>query len=235
MPVYFSKEKALEDFQVASDLTDSELNRIRSPFVSRKRQSVKIGIIDDQPFEARQNLRSHGFDIEEIGDIKNVDEIADFQIVLCDLMGVGVFFDAGDQGASLIREIRRNFPDKIVAAYSGSSGTQGLVIKARDMADAFIKKDADIETWVDKLDQLIDVASDPRKVWSRVRQQLVAENLDTRQLVVLEDAFITSIRKQDKNFSLLRSVASADKVGGVASNIIQNMVAGGLLALLLGG
>ncbi|MDP3677295.1 MAG: hypothetical protein Q8R44_19720 [Novosphingobium sp.] len=84
-----------------------------------RRMKVPIAVIDDEPFAAQQTLTNNGYDIRTLGDIKTLDEVQSFNVILCDLQGVGRHLDSKNQGAFLIDEIKRNHPEKFVIAYTG--------------------------------------------------------------------------------------------------------------------
>ena len=144
-----------------------------------KRRAVKIAVIDDNKFAALQNLRNMGFDIDELGDVKKIDEVAEYSIVLCDLMGVGMHFDAAQQGATIISEIRLNYPSKFVVAYTGAALRSAPVTAAKASADQIFKKDSHNSEWKEMLDNYVDKVVDPYQVWIRFRKYLVDQEVDT--------------------------------------------------------
>jgi hypothetical protein len=105
-----------------------------------RRDTVKIAVVDDQPFSPEQNLRNAGFRVDSIGDIKNIEELEPYQIILCDLQGVGAHFDSKYQGGFIINEIKRNYPEKFVIAYTGGSLDPAVVNYAQSFADDFPKE-----------------------------------------------------------------------------------------------
>lgn len=224
----------LDFFKSVDDLNNRE-NRFQSPIQQERRKKVKIAVIDDQFFEAGRNLRNHGYQIEEIGDIKQISEVSSFPIILCDLMGVGLNFDKTNQGASLIREIRKNYPSILVAAYTGASATSEQARRAKQYADRLIKKDADIETWVDELDKLISKATDAREIWMRTRKSLVEEQINTKLLLRLEDAYVRSLEKRDPGLDAVKRVVRRKTVGASVSNIIDGLVASSIFRIIVGG
>ncbi|MEM5541792.1 hypothetical protein WNY61_03485 [Sulfitobacter sp. AS92] len=226
------RRMALNSYKVCGDIDVRTYHGFKPPIQQNKRQKVKIAVIDDQSFEAGANLRNYGYDIKEVGDVKKLDEIESFPIILCDLMNVGMFFDTDAQGASLIKEIRRNYPSKYIAAYSGSSATSTQAQKAKQHADTFIKKDSEIESWVEKLDSLISHATDPKTVWLRTRAALIAEDVDTRSILVLEDAYVNSITAQSPNLNLLRHVINEEHFPASAKTIILNLASSAIFAAL---
>lgn len=197
-----------------------------------RRKRIPIAIIDDEPFAAQQTLTNHGYNVMPLGDIKNLNEINEYNIILCDLRGVGRHFDGKHQGAYLIDEIKRNHPEKFVVAYTGGAQDDDMAIKANRAADIFIKKDADIEEWRDKLDDLIDRLSNPIIVWRRQRDALVKNNVSTLDIIKLEDAFVKSITARDPTI-FRRRIEKFDMTSD-ARSIAQSLVASGIFALLTG-
>ena len=100
----------LATYKTINDIPNFKVKALHTPIQTEKRREIAIAVIDDQPLAAGRNLTTYGYNIKEIGDLKSISEIAEFPIVLCDLMDVGAHFDKSAQGASIIREIRKNFP-----------------------------------------------------------------------------------------------------------------------------
>lgn len=226
--------KGIDSFKVVEDLPNHLAQDFRPPIQLKKRDQIKIGIIDDQPFVARNNLKNHGYDFYELGDIKSITEVAPYPIILCDLMDVGLQFNKTKQGAAIIREIRKNYPSVLIAAYSGSPATTQPVQLARDLADAFIKKDAEIDEWVDQLDKLIAKATDPRYLWRRTRTALINMDVDTRSILRLEDAYVSAILSGDRSFSTVKQVMNSKSVNGIASNIVLNLLSSAIFEVIAG-
>ena len=148
--------------------------------------------------------------IDAIGDIKSVNEVLKYDVVLCDIMGVGKYLDPRLQGASIIAEVRRSFPEKYVIAYTGAALNQVAARQANALADDTLKKDADIEDWIGLLDKYMNASQDPFKVWIRIRSTLIDRGVDTKDVLCLEDAYVRSIKKGDAHF--IRLTKQADKL-----------------------
>ena len=196
------------------------------------RSLVKIASIDDEPFQPYSNLRNLKYEISELGDIKDVDEVSDYSIVLCDLMGVGTFLDAEDQGASIIREIRRTYPSIFVIAYTGSSMGSKQARKAREVADHILKKDASIEQWQAVLDRYIDLSARPDVLWLRTRKALIEDNVDTLDILKIERAYVKGVMKKDGEFFSYKSVIEGVDVKGTSKAVLVNLVSAGILAAI---
>jgi len=196
------------------------------------REGVPIAVIDDEPLAAEVNLRNHGYKIVQIGDVKRIDEVKDYRIVLCDLMGVGKHFDESKQGAGIIQEIRANYPSTFVVAYSGSALNSGPARAAKEHADRVFRKDEDISEWRRLLDDFIQKAADPEIVWQRTRLRLTELNLDTKSILILEDAFVRSVLSGDQNASALSNGLGKIGVSADVRGIIQSLIASAIFKMM---
>lgn len=221
-------ERLLSYCQIGDLERQERLGSLRSD--REKRGLIPIAVIDDEPFAAQQTLSNNGYDVRLLGDIKNLDEVTPFNIILCDLQGVGRHLDATNQGAYLIDEIKRNSPEKFVIAYTGGSGDPTIVSKANQAADTFIRKDAPVEEWRDKLDDYIDRLTNPTIVWRRQRDALVRKNIPTLDILKMEDSFVKSILSN--NPSIYRSFVGSNDVKGDARAIAQSLIASGIFSLM---
>lgn len=196
------------------------------------RRSINIAVIDDQPFLPEQNLKSFGYSIESIGDLKTLQEVRRFPIVLCDLMGVGHRFDGNRQGASIIEEVRTQYPSIIVVAYTGSSMASAQMRHAKQFADVTIRKDVDISEWKAALDPLVTKARNPAYIWDRVRLRLVEMEVDTKDILILEDAYVRSVLNKDSSGKRITSGLQQLDVAGDARAVVQGLISSAIFALL---
>lgn len=196
---------------------------------------AKIGIcnIDDEPFAPQVNLSNYGYKIDSIGDIKTVAEIQSYDIILCDIMGVGMNFDNKRQGASIISEVKRRHPEKIVIAYTGAALNQTAARDASTVADDVIKKDTDIEDWITNLDNYSIQALDPYKVWQRIRLSLVKNGTSTAQVLKLENAYVHGIMNKDSSFSKLSEVAHSSSLSKDVRSIVQGLISSAAFHFIL--
>lgn len=182
------KPQSLNDLQRDKKL----VARLRTP--AELRRSVNIAVVDDQPFAPEHNLKNNQFQISTFTDIHKVEQLADYPIVLCDLQGVGLQLASDMQGAYLIEEIKRNYPEKAVIAFTGGSTNSNMSKRAAQAADDYLRKDASIEEWRDVLDKHIRNLSDPVYVWKQFRNRLVKAEISPLELLKLEHAYVSSIQ-----------------------------------------
>ena len=144
-------------------------------------------------------------------------------------------YDEKYQGATLIQEIRRNYPAIIIVAYTASSLGSETVQRAKRYADDLIKKDADKETWTEQLDHMIQIATNPKAIWQRTRLGMVEQGINSKTLLELEDAYVGSIISGDAGFSKMKSVLKSRNVSSSISNIAHALVASAIFKLIVSG
>lgn len=222
-------------YRTAAELQDSPALGWRRLSEGERRARVSIGVIDDKPFDAKQNLENLGYRVEYLGDPHTIQVVVPHHIILCDLQGVGKSLDPKKQGAFLIDEIKRNYPEKFVIAYTGGMMSQSLTREAMVRADYFLRKDANIDEWRDRLDAVVGLLVDPVQVWFRYRKALIDRNVDTLEIIRLEDAFVSSVfdRRAGDDSPFARMLRSPDVKADVRA-LGQNLVASGLFHLVVG-
>lgn len=201
----------------------------------QRRHKIIIGVIDDKQLPAKPNLEATGYNIRHLGDPQTIDAVKSCHIILCDLQGVGVAMDPANQGAYFIAEIRKNFPEKFVVAYTGGGLNLSISRQAINISDDFLKKDAQIDEWRETLDPIIDQLLDPAEVWDRQRAAMVDRGIDTLSILKVEDAFVRAVMsRKNVTTDYFSSTISGSKFSGELKPIIQSMIASGLYALLIG-
>lgn len=231
----FGNFRILAQYKSNADLA-AYMNTVkRLPSVTEARKSIPIAVIDDQPFLPERNLKSYGFDIRQIGDVKHIEEVRDYRIVLCDLMGVGASLASQNEGAELIAEIRRQYPSILVAAYTGAALNSTQARAAKTVADRVLKKDIDNSEWQEALDEFISMALDPHLSWNRIRMSLVQSDVDTKSIVILEDSFVRTILEGDKKGERISNAVSHLRLGGDIRAIAQGLISSAIFYLAFGG
>ena len=221
-------------FKTNAQLQGFDKSNRRFSSINDRRSAVKIAVIDDNAFDPEVNLRSHGYDIRQIGDLKNIREVEGYPIVLCDLMGVGLHFDKINQGNRLIKEIKANYPAAYVLAYTGAGWGQPAAQTAAQIADDIIQKDISIEDWVEKLDVFVTGATNPYVIWNRSRLALVKADIDTKELLILEDAYVRSINNGEQNLAFFAQAVSRQSLKGDVRAIAQGLLSSAIFKAIVG-
>lgn len=176
------------------------------------RKKIPIVAIDDQNFPPEKNLKNSGFLIETLSDIQRISDIEKYQIILCDVNGIGSALSENTQGAYVIEEIKSAYPDKIVIAYTAGSTNARLVKQARAAANHYIKKDENIEEWRNLLDEFIKSLCNPIYVWKEERIRLLRAGIELDDLMRLEQTLLGNLGKGKDHIrsALNQEVGEAD-------------------------
>jgi CheY-like chemotaxis protein len=163
--------------------------------VHARRRSIAVGVIDDGDLEVKPRLENLGFAVTKMDDVKHLAEIEHFHVLLVDVLGVGSSFGSEKQGAFLIQQIKQRYPNIIVVAYTASSPLNKHFREATTYADAHLPKDADIAEWTATLDAYVLELTDSKRLWYRYRRILISHDLDTLDILRVEDAFVRSLSR----------------------------------------
>ena len=183
------------------------IENIISSKIVEYRKKIRILVIDDQEFTPQSNLTTLRYNIDYVSEIPNIDTVKDYHIILCDLKGVGRNFDKEGEGATLIRQIKREYPSIFIIAYSGGADAD-IIREVKEYADSFLAKDASITEWTEKLDNTIHDALNPVHAWKKVRVELL-KNITPYELAILEDEFVRSLvsgKQKDVNLKKYNGV-----------------------------
>lgn len=172
-----------------------------------QRENVKMVLIDDEDFPYLDLLKQHKFNIDTLNDVTSLTTLEAYDVILCDLNGVGKQFSKIYQGAYLVKEIYKRYPFKIIISYTGIS-FDARYNDYLKYADFSVKKDVESEVWVEKLDLAIDMLSNIEKRWKRVRDYLFDNNVSLFDVMLLENNLVESVEKGNKDDFPLNKLTS---------------------------
>ena len=210
--------------------TIKDLNTPSRKIKSASRDRFKIAIIDDEDFVFLEELRKSGFDIRKYDDALDLQMFDSYPIIICDIKGVGKDFKSPMGGAFLIRELKKKYPLKAYAAYTGS--TYDISINNYLEGVSIIKKDIEIDDWCIEIDNLIRNISDPKEVWLKIRDILLKEEVDLISLANLEDEYVDIILNKNGYIHNFPSAKKENTLNPDVRAVVQSLVAGIILNTL---
>lgn len=164
--------------------------------MAEAKRQVEIAVLDDNSFEPKEALLHHKFRITELGpDIRSLDIVSTFPIIVCDVAGVGRAFGSSLEGAHLVNEIRKAYPDKFLIGYTGLIHSVATT-NALTAADKRMAKDESIEAWIKNLEVGMNEVVNPRNRWIRMRRALLERGVELFDVFKLEQAFIKAVRQR---------------------------------------
>lgn len=178
--------------QFGTPLKLSEIDQ--TPELDKLKREISIAIVDDEVFRYMKELQAHDYHATEIGaDISSVKQFEAYSVVACDIRGVAPKFGSHQEGAHLIAEIRKSYPDKYLIAYTGSTFDPSFNQKLLS-ADSAINKDAPFDFWHTELERALNSVGNPCARWLRFRKSLIQDGLDSWDIFNIEQAFIKAIK-----------------------------------------
>jgi len=208
----------------------SDLKVIARPPIGTLRPRVSIVVIDDKGFVYLNVLRNHGFIITELTDITDVKAVQTYPIVVCDIRGVGKAFGSDFEGAHVLAEIKKHYPNKILIVYTGqlfdASFNQYFAL-----CDASVTKDAESQQWVEVLDNAIATFLDPIAQWKKLRSYLIDLDVPTMRLAELEDHYVSAVLAKQAPFQDEKKLIDLPQDAkavllGIASNYAFKLLTG---------
>ena len=189
----------MKTFTLGTRYTINDLKTAKILMDSMSRDYVKILVIDDEDFLYKEELHSRGFNLNYLDDLQNLDLVSAYPIIISDIRGVGKSMKMDNEGASLIVELKKKYPLKIIAAYSGS--TFDATYNNYLAGVTIIKKDAKLDEWTSYLDRLIEKVTNPIEKWCTLRDYLISREVDLFELAKLEHEYVDVVLNKDKDFS----------------------------------
>ena len=216
---------------IGKTYTIADLNTSRRALSSIDIKSkIPILIIDDEEFLYKEDLRDEKYNIKCVKAIEDLSAASEYPIVICDVKGVGTQFDAEMGGAYVVRELKKKYPFKQYAVYSGSDYKLELMSNLDGVAT--IKKDAPLEMWRGYCDELIRRASDPKENWKTLRDFLLKNDVALTEVLKLESNFVDIYNNRPADMKFFPDERQFHNIGQDIRAIIQSMIAGGILHLL---
>ena len=166
--------------------------------ISTDRSKFKIAVIEDKVFPYLEELRRHDFNITIFEDIERLSILSDFQIVVSDIRGVGKFFGSKLEGAHLIEEIHKKYPNVYLIAYSSSTFNPSYN-EFLKLCDETKKKSIDVNEWTKTFDRALKKVADPIYQWEKTRRILLKNSVNIDTISKLEKLYAKSIIKKDKS------------------------------------
>lgn len=188
------------------------------------RNNIKIAIIDDMEVPYLESLRRSGYNVRHYKDIEDFDMLKAYSVIVCDIKGVGKKFGSELEGAYIIKEARKLYPEKYIIAMS-SAVYKISVTKIIGVADDKIVRDSDLDRVSDSIDRAVNTMRSNRLRWLRLRDNLLnTHNVDMYNVWLLEQGFIATILKKDKRE--LENNKGMKNVNDMVKGLLVNFISG---------
>ena len=184
----FIKVYTIGDLSVEAFATTSQKNK----------QSVRFLIVDDNLFEYKDEMRDCDFNIKAVKDLELLEAANEFDVIICDVHGVGKARSYENEGLGLLADLKRKYPYKLYAVYSGQDF--GLEkVNNLDGVD-ILPKTLDIEDWKEILSGYVEKFLNPKTIWYIMRKQLLKANVPIITVAEIEHRYVDAIKNKNGDF-----------------------------------
>ena len=216
-----------------SDLEEETTLKLRNN-LSKLRKEVDILIIDDQCFPAEDYLKQNGYQLCHKNDLDNLRDVMPYDIIMCDISGVGGKLGFEKEGAYIIKEIHNQYPNKRIIAYTANT-FNAEYNNYFSLADIVGEKDTSIDNWIDIIDQQILNVTDPIKQWDKIKQYFFDHNVSTIRVAEIENKFVESIKKKNMNIVQSFVEGTEKKYSSVIANFLTSVCVKIIIGTIAGG
>lgn len=184
-----------------------EQNKITIDNVSLKeRKNIKILFVDDEGYDI-EPLKKIGFlDVSKQYEYTKIDDYEKYDIIFCDINGIGKEIDDKYQGAALAKIIKNTYPNKVVIIFSAKQQYLDMHEFSK-FADEIIAKNIQISDLTDLIDKYIKKLSDPVEYWKETRRKLLSQGVSTKTVCELEHYYVKSFKNKKGYIDDIRKVS----------------------------
>ena len=182
-----AKKYVYMDLKTIASIEEQRIDsRIKIP-----RETIKVCVIDDEGFDINM-LYDLGYkNIRKKIQFESIDEYEDYDIILCDIEGIGINVDVDKQGLAVAEQIKNVYPEKVVLLYSGKNvETFGEIPK---ILDGYLRKQSSMSELAKSLDAYYKQSIDPINVWKKTRDEMLNNKVSTKTIAFLEDRYCRSL------------------------------------------
>ena len=159
---------------------------------SIKRDKVKVCFIDDKGFGI-DSFRTTGYINTDFKlDFVNPNDVQAYDIVACDIDGIGGSLDQKRQGLAVAETIATAYPEKIVLIYS-SNNPYDYSEDYHSVGDGFFNKNISNNDIAKTLDNYSAVFFDEIAAWRKIEKQLRKSLIANKTIAYIEDMYVRSL------------------------------------------
>ena len=181
--------------------------------IDKKKKSCRIVIVDDDINNPNYLLKDSilflkntlMMDVRTLTDFNSFSEAKQFDIIICDVDGVGKSLGLPD-GIDVVKRLKESYKDKLYAVMSQEVFCMRKLNIEKDistwdkgeMTNAF--RDGTKGTLDQKIMELVNKYADPAARWEVIRSGMLKNGLSIHDVAKLESAYVRSLLKKNKNY-----------------------------------
>lgn len=164
---------------------------------------IRVAIIDDNNFPFSRALEEEGCYVQIFEDYSTkvtqrnqkskVIDFSNFDIIVCDIHNIGAQIYPGSEGISVIEDLRKKHPLKLIAAYTGDPGAIYTKLKKLSSLDKVFSKDWVVDDFLLNFRELLDVFVHPKSRWEFIQRRLSHLGLRQQKIDSIKRVFVENV------------------------------------------
>ena len=194
---------------------------------SPKREKIKVCFIDDKGFDVELFRQTGYINSDYKLDFKNINDVQAYDLIACDIDGIGVKLDSRRQGLAVAETIIASFPEKIVLIYS-SNNPFDYAEDYHSVGDGYFNKNVSINEVAKLFDNYTAVFYDEIAAWKKIEKQLRKNSIANKTIAYIEDRYVRSLEDKVNLFAnnhrdkILKAIIDTSRViSGIAAVIAR--------------
>ena len=225
------KKKRIRNVIGALHTIDDIKKEKKALYKKPKRNLPNICIIDDNEFSVLPTisaLNKEGYvNIKHYHDYTNNEDFSKFDVILCDIDGIGINHHEKEQGVAIAKDLLKNYPLKKIFLYSGHT----YKMYSNDLPPEIkqIMKQSPPMEVANILDDACSYLWNPISAWKFIENVLKSENISHKNMAYIEHVFVSSILDEYNYFesdsdyleSIIKVVSILEFVAKIVLGIIE--------------
>ncbi|MCT8946732.1 hypothetical protein [Pseudomonas iridis] len=167
---------------------------------------LKIAVIDDSEFPWLNTLESKGHNVSIFSDYHKTNtktsqrklkafELSKFDIVFCDIEGVGGKAFPRLEGVGVIQDIREQNPLQVIVAFTGSPARLLDPKTGENFTDldSVFQRDWEVDDFLLNFNSLVKIFTTPKQRWKFLRARLVHLGWSESRITSVQRAFTENV------------------------------------------
>lgn len=156
--------------------------------------SIKVCFIDDKGFDLNGFRKTGYSQVERYKAYAGPNQFSAFQIIACDIDGIGVDVDKTKQGLAVAKILKTTFPEKIVLVYSANDPFS-YDQQFYETCDGFFPKSFSHSQIAEYLNKKAAIYWDPIAAWKWNENYLRQNSISNKTIAYMEDVYVRSLEK----------------------------------------
>lgn len=167
------------------------------------RPKIRVAIIDDQIFPFTRALETEGCRVQVFDDYSTkisqrnqkikIIELSSYDVIICDIHAVGALIYPGSEGISVIEDLRKKYPLKVIVAYTGDPGAILTKLKRQDTLDKIFAKEWSVDDFLFNFREILDIFARPKNRWEFIQRRLTHLGLPQHKISGVQRVFVEHV------------------------------------------